>query len=204
MLHPAASLSWKPSQASLPPNPSQRLMSDSDFLSFENALDELSLEEDDLKRLISAGEIRAFREGSKMRLRTEDVTRVASDLGVGESVSEEDAGDVLEVEEVHFDAEEDDQDEGMVTTQLTEEDTLLDDDLEVVEIDDEPEDASPVAAAASRRGRATAETVEEESGGIRGVTILTTLLMAYGLAFVLAMLQARSNGVTDGLVETFK
>ena len=116
-------------------------MSDSDFLSFENALDELSLEEDDLKRLISAGEIRAFREGSKMRLRAEDVTRVAGDLNVGESVSEEDAGDVLEVEEVHFDAEVDDQDEGMVTTQLTEEDTLLDDDLEVVEIDDEPEEA---------------------------------------------------------------
>ena len=179
-------------------------MSDSDFLSFENALDELSLEEDDLKRLISAGEIRAFREGSKMRLRTEDVTRVAGDLNVGESVSEEDAGDVLEVEEVHFDTEVDDQDEGMVTTQLTEEDTLLDDDLEVVEIDDEPEDAPAVAAASSRRGRATAETVEEESTGIRGVTILTTLLMAYGLAFVLAMLQARSNGVTDGLVETFK
>ncbi len=179
-------------------------MSDSDFLSFENALDELSLEEDDLKRLISAGEIRAFREGSKMRLRAEDVTRVAGDLNVGESVSEEDAGDVLEVEEVHFDAEMDDQDEGMVTTQLTEEDTLLDDDLEVVEIDDEPEDAPAVAAASSRRGRATAEEVEEESTGIRGVTILTTMLMAYGLAFVLAMLQARSNGVTDGLVETFK
>ncbi len=179
-------------------------MSDSDFLSFENALDELSLEEDDLKRLISAGEIRAFREGSKMRLRAEDVTRVAGDLNVGESVSEEDAGDVLEVEEVHFDAEVDDQDEGMVTTQLTEEDTLLDDDLEVVEIDDEPEEASAVAAAAPRRGRATAETVEEEPAGIRGLTILTTLLMAYGLAFVLAMLQARSNGVTAGLVETFK
>ena len=125
-------------------------MSDSDFLSFENALDELSLEEDDLKRLISAGEIRAFREGSKMRLRTEDVTRVASDLGAGESVSEEDTGDVLEVEEVHFDAEEDDQDEGMVTTQLTEEDTLLDDDLEVVEIDDEP------AEVAEQRGERTA------------------------------------------------
>ena len=55
-------------------------MSDSDFLSFENALSELSLEEDDLKRLISAGEIRAFREGSKMRLRAEDVTRVAGEI----------------------------------------------------------------------------------------------------------------------------
>ena len=71
-------------------------MSDSDFFSFDKALDKLSsLEEEDLKRLISAGEIRAFRDGSKMRLRAEDVDRVAGDLGFGEPISEEDAGEVL-------------------------------------------------------------------------------------------------------------
>ena len=177
-------------------------MSDSDFLSYENALSELSLEEDDLKRLISAGEIRAFREGSKMRLRAEDVTRVAGDLGVGSSVAEEDAGDVLEVEEVHFEEAADD-DEGMVTTQLTDEDTLLTDDVEVVEIEEEPA-GSAVVASPSRRSRVTDEPVEEEPTGIRALSIVTSLLMVYGLAFALAMLQARSNGVTEGLVEALK
>ncbi|MBL7008567.1 MAG: hypothetical protein ISR76_06180, partial [Planctomycetes bacterium] len=104
-------------------------MSESDFYSFDKAIEKLDLEEDDLKRLISAGEIRAFRDGSKMRLRAEDVARVAHDLGVGGEVAEEDAGEVLEVEEVLF--SEAAEDEGMVTTQLSEEDTLLDDDLEV-------------------------------------------------------------------------
>ncbi len=178
-------------------------MSDSDFLSFENALNELSLEEDDLKRLISAGEIRAFREGSKMRLRAEDVTRVAGDLGVGGSVAEEDAGDVLEVEEVHFEEAADD-DEGMVTTQLTDEDTLLTDDVEVVEIEEEPAGSAVAVASSSRRSRVTTEAVEEEPTGIRALSIVTSLLMVYGLAFALAMLQARSNGVTEGLVEALK
>ena len=111
-------------------------MSDNEFFSFDNALDKLELAEDDLKRLISAGEIRAFRDGSKMRLRTEDVNRVASDLGLAGEVDEATAGEVLEVEEVVI-SEDDNADAGMVTTQLSEEDTLLDDDLEVVEVAEE-------------------------------------------------------------------
>ena len=120
-------------------------MSDSDFFSFDKALEKLSLDEEDLKRLISAGEIRAFRDGSKMRLRAEDVDRVATDLG---AVGEADAGEVLEVEEVGFDG-----DDGMVTTQLSEEDTLLDDgfDLEEVEMEDEPVAAAPARGARSSR-----------------------------------------------------
>ncbi|MGB0686211.1 MAG: hypothetical protein ACPGQD_08570, partial [Planctomycetota bacterium] len=96
-------------------------MSDSEFASFDEALKKLELEEEDLKRLISAGEIRAFREGSNMRLRTEDVTKVASQLGIGSEVAEADAGELLEVEDLPLDGG----DEGMMTTQLSEEDTLL-------------------------------------------------------------------------------
>ena len=53
-------------------------MSDSDFYSFDKALDKLSLDEDDLKRLISAGEIRAFRDGWQTR-RPPRVTNASSD-----------------------------------------------------------------------------------------------------------------------------
>ena len=176
-------------------------MSDSDFFSFDKALDKLSLDEEDLKRLISAGEIRAFRDGSKMRLRAEDVDRVASDLG---AFDESGAGEVLEVEEVGFDG-----DDGMVTTQLSEEDTLLDDgfDLEEVEMDDEPAAAAPARSSRSARagsGRAAAAAPaegEQETTGMLAVSILTAALMIYGVAFVFAALEARSTGLTDGVVE---
>jgi excisionase family DNA binding protein len=178
-------------------------VSDSDFFSFDKALDKLSLDEDDLKRLISAGEIRAFRDGSKMRLRAEDVDRVANDLG---AVDESDAGEVLEVEEVGFDG-----DDGMVTTQLSEEDTLLDDgfDLEEVEMEDEPAAVARSSRGAGRAsaGRAAAAAPaaenEQESTGMLFATILTTAVLVYGVAFVFAALDARSTGLTDAVVEKF-
>jgi excisionase family DNA binding protein len=174
-------------------------VSDNDFYSFDKALNKLSLDEDDLKRLISAGEIRAFRDGSKMRLRAEDVARVATDLG---AVDEADAGEVLEVEEVSFDG-----DDGMVTTQLSEEDTLLDDefDLEEVEVS-----AAPAAAGRSRgaarptSGRsaiAATEEVQTESTGMLFATIVTTMILIWGVAFVFAAMDARSTGLTDKIVD---
>jgi len=188
-------------------------VTESDFFSFDKALDKLSLEEEDLKRLISAGEIRAFRDGSRMRLRAEDVARVAHDLGIdegGKPVAEEDAGEVLEVEEVLFsESAEDEDDQGMVTTQLSEEDTLLDEELEEVEMEEEaPAPASapvPVrrsARTAAARG-ATALEEGEETPGVRALAIITTVFLVYGLAFLFAMAAARSNGLTDPLVNTF-
>ena len=179
-------------------------MSDSDFFSFDKALDKLSLDEDDLKRLISAGEIRAFRDGSKMRLRAEDVDRVANDLG---AVDEADAGEVLEVEEVGFDG-----DDGMVTTQLSEEDTLLDDGFDLEEVEMEEEAAAPAARTSRSSGRASsgraaaaapAAEAEQESTGLLFATILTTAVLVYGVAFVFAALDARSTGLTDAVVEKF-
>jgi len=174
-------------------------LSDSDFYSFDKALNKLSLDEDDLKRLISAGEIRAFRDGSKMRLRAEDVSRVASDLGV---VDEGDAGQVLEVEEVSFDA-----DDGMVTTQLSEEDTLLDEDFGLEEVEME-EEAAPAARSSrssrpqsSRSAGAAQEEAEPMSQGMLAVTIVTTAIMVWGTAFVFAALGARSTALTDSIVD---
>jgi len=175
-------------------------VSDSDFYSFDKALDKLSLDEEDLKRLISAGEIRAFRDGSKMRLRAEDVSRVAQDLG---AVDESDAGEVLEVEEVSFDG-----DDGMVTTQLSEEDTLLDDGFELEEV--EMEEAAPAAAPRARAGRASSARAAAEpeaenmSGGLLMATVVTTGILVFGVAFVFAALDARSSGMTESVVSFFE
>lgn len=44
-----------------------------DYFSFEDVLKELELSEDDLKRMVSEGELRAFRDENKMKFKKEDV-----------------------------------------------------------------------------------------------------------------------------------
>ena len=56
-------------------------MADKDYYSFEEVLKNLKLEEDELKRLVSAGEIRAFRDKNTMRFKAEDVDRLRGDAG---------------------------------------------------------------------------------------------------------------------------
>lgn len=44
-----------------------------DYFSFEDVMGELEVSEDDLKRMVSEGELRAFRDENKMKFRKEDV-----------------------------------------------------------------------------------------------------------------------------------
>lgn len=48
-------------------------MSKIDYFSFERVLEELQLEEDELKRLVSEGEIRAFRDEDRMKFKRSDI-----------------------------------------------------------------------------------------------------------------------------------
>ena len=52
-----------------------------DFYSFEKALRELHMEEEELKRLVSEGEIRAFRDQEKMKFKKEDIERFKKERG---------------------------------------------------------------------------------------------------------------------------
>jgi excisionase family DNA binding protein len=132
-----------------------------DFVSFDKALRELNIQSDELKRLVSEGEIRAFRDGDSMKFKREDI----------ESLLPE------EQEELVFaDGLEDDT--GMVTEELSDEDTLLaDDDL----LDDEPAAApAPKVSRTPARSRARADAQEEESEPVWGA-------VAAALAFVLLL-----------------
>jgi hypothetical protein len=51
-------------------------VAEKDYYSFEEVLRNLKLEEEQLKRLVSAGEIRAFRDKDTMRFKAEDVDRL--------------------------------------------------------------------------------------------------------------------------------
>lgn len=100
-----------------------------EFFSFEEALDRLRLKEEELKRLVSEGEIRAFREGETMKLRRADVDSLRRELMGGDVVDLDDAADEQLVLEDDF------ADPGMATEELSGADTLLEE--EVLDLDEE-------------------------------------------------------------------
>lgn len=112
-----------------------------DFVSFEKALRELKLRSEELKKLVSEGEIRAYRDGDSMKFRREDIASLGAKAEADTRLSE---GDALE------------DDTGMVTEQISEEDTLLaEDDIEV----------QRPAARSSRPSRASAALASPAAAG---------------------------------------
>jgi hypothetical protein len=93
-------------------------VADEEYVSFENALRELQISADQLKRLVSEGEIRAIRgEHNTMRFRKDEIDRLKQDTGktlqFTEATSETLTDDLL------FDeAEDKDVEEGASTVQL--------------------------------------------------------------------------------------
>ena len=106
-------------------------MANQDFYDFDEALDRLGLEAEELKRLVSEGEIRAFRDGDSMRLRAEDVEGLRRGIDEG-AFLEDDAEDMTE--ELVFEDGLGDDDLGMATTQLSEEETLLEEEVDLADV----------------------------------------------------------------------
>ena len=151
-------------------------MSDShdDFVSFEKALRDLNLRSEELKKLVSEGEIRAFRDGDSMKFRTEDID--------GLLPSDED--------ELAFEDNLED-DAGMVTEEFSDEDTLLaEDDLDDEE--DEEDDVAEERAAPRRRSRTAGRiqaSEEEEKAPVWLAVVggLTAVLMLWGMLVVMSI-----------------
>jgi excisionase family DNA binding protein len=168
-----------------------------DFFSFDEALSELRLKEEELKRLVSEGEIRAFRDGETMKLRKGDVEALRSELGGGEVV---DLGESSE--EIVF--EDDLADEaGMATEEISDVDTIIEDDIEDVgEIELEEETvvaAAPVAARRSAGRAAAADEPEQEPRGILAVCIITTLVLIGSLPLIFAVSRGEASGLAKGI-----
>jgi excisionase family DNA binding protein len=105
-----------------------------EFLSFEKALRELKMRSEELKKLVSEGEIRAYRDGDSMKFRKEDVETLTAKSEGAQNLS---MGDALE------------DDTGMVTEQISEEDTLLAEDDIATEEKPSPRSSRARAAAAA-------------------------------------------------------
>lgn len=150
-----------------------------EFYSFDEALKELRLKEEELKRLVSEGEIRAFRQGDTMRLRKADVHNLRNELSGGEVV---DLGGVSEELVFEDDA---DLETGMATEEISEADTILEDDVEdvgEVELEEDelaPERAAPVRRATAVTASAAAREEETEPVWVLGLAILTTAVLVF-------------------------
>ena len=137
-----------------------------DFISFEKALRDLKLRSEELRKLVSEGEIRAFRDGpDSMKFRKEDVEALR-----GQAAGEEELAFADSLED----------DTGMVTEQLSAEDTLL---ADVDEEETAPRAARRSAArssGASSSRVAVAAAAEKEPGWVTAVSILGCLVLIWG------------------------
>lgn len=169
-----------------------------EFYSFEKALDELRLKEEELKRLVSEGEIRAFREGETMKLRRSDVENLRSELAGGEVV---DLGSASE--ELVFEDDPELDEAGMATEEISEADTILEDDIEDVgEV--ELEDEAPAAAAAPRvratPRRAQQEEPETEGGLVLGAMMLSAVVLILAIPLCLDLASDGMSGFSKKLM----
>lgn len=175
---------------------------ENDFFSFEEALDELRLKEEELKRLVSEGEIRAFREGETMRLRKSDIENLRSELSGGEVV---DLGGASE--ELVFEDDSDLDEAGMATEEISEADTILEDDIEDVgEVDVEEIAVGAAAGAAAARAvrspsRRTQVAAEEETEGfgMLAVMLLSTVVLLLAVPVCLDLAKGQASGFTKGI-----
>jgi hypothetical protein len=180
-------------------------VSNEEFFSFDEALSELRLKEEELKRLVSEGEIRAFREGDTMKLRKGDVEALRDELSGGEVV---DLGETSE--ELVF---EDDgllDEAGMATEEIAEVDTIIEDDIEdigEIEIDDVEEAAASTARSAARPSprlsAATPAEDEHEPMGVLAAMIITALVLVASLPIIFSVSSGETNGIAQGIASVF-
>lgn len=181
-----------------------------DFYSFDEALDELKLKEEELKRLVSEGEIRAFRKGDTMKLRRADVENLRAEL----DRDVVDLGDT--VDELVFEDDTDLGDTGMATQELDVE-TLVDDGMEdVAEL--ELEDIAPPSRRSSSRGAAAATAAvaaaapvrrasasaaaadsDEEPGWVKALAILTALILLLTAPIMMSIATGNAGGLAKGV-----
>ncbi len=173
-------------------------MAEKEFLSFEEALRELRLKEEELKRLVSEGEIRAFRDGETVKLRRKDVDDLRSELSGGEVV---DLG-AQAAEELVFE-DDTDLDAGMATEEIPEADTILEESVEEVaevaeeELEEEDEDAYEAVGARAE--------IEEpyEGAAARAAMMLTFGVLVLGLPLALALSRGVATNLAKGIAGWF-
>jgi hypothetical protein len=192
-----------------------------DFYSFEKALRELHIEEEELKRLVSEGEIRAFRDQEKMKFKKEDIDRFKRDhTGEKDVIEALDAAqtgsrDVPTVnasaelpEELVFD--EDDaasQQVGMETAAIADDSFLAEEQTTTKSVEKTTTRSRRPAPAARPAARVrTVTTIETggEPGWMKALLIATALVLFLGAMAAYDASQHKASPMTDWLANMFK
>lgn len=168
-----------------------------DFYSFDEALDELKLKEEELKRLVSEGELRAFRKGDTMKIRRADVELLRSEL-------DSDIADLDEtVEELVFEDDSDlDADAGMATQEL---------DVETLVDDPEPIESAPTSRSSSsarpvKRTAAAASMEEDEDlepAWLTGMLMISSMMLLLAAPILLSLSTGNAGGLAKGVAGMF-
>lgn len=174
-----------------------------EFYNFDEALDQLNLKEEELKRLVSEGEIRAFRDGERMKLRRADVENLKTELMGGEVVDLDGSGDELVFED---DLELDET--GMATEEISDMDTLLEEDVEdigEVELEEEPAPRRTASSGIQRTSAVAAmqEETEEESMGMRLLTIATSAVLLLSMPVAISLSSGNPSGIAKAIAGLF-
>lgn len=173
------------------------------FFSFDEALKELRLKEEELKRLVSEGEIRAFREGDTMKLRRADVESLRSELSGGEVV---DLGEVDE--ELVFEDEADPVAEtGMATEEIADVETIIEDDgvedVGEVEIEEEVVGAETAPQPARRTVRTVEVAETPDSPLTLALLVVTAVLLIAAIPLWTSISRTTGSGVSRSIASLF-
>lgn len=170
-----------------------------EFYSFTEALKHLRLKEEELKRLVSEGEIRAFRDGDTMQLRKQDVENLRSELMGGEVIDLGGAG-----EDLVFEDDADLGDAGMATEEISEMDTLLEEDVEDVGEIELEEEEEPAVVPVRRAAAVVVEEEPTESMLDRVFLVGTTLVMLLVLPIVISVSSGKASDIAKMIAGVFK
>jgi excisionase family DNA binding protein len=200
-----------------------------EFFTFDEVLSKLEIDETKLKRLVSEGEIRAFREGDEMKFRRSDVENLdvvgahsEEETGVIDLSAGSDSSETL-TDDLIFDEGDDldlSADAGMATAEISSQDTLVDEEIgmsteplgidpgdmtDVVDPDDE--DGPSLTATKSRRPdrQAPAEAAPSDIVWALVMTV-TAVFMILGAIVVLGIRDSATGNppeMATKLADTF-
>jgi excisionase family DNA binding protein len=180
----------------------------SEFYNFDEALKQLNLQEEELKRLVSEGEIRAFRDGETMKLRRADVENLKTELIGGDLVEMD-----TKTEELVFEDDLGLDEAGMATEELSDMDTLLAEDVDDIAIpvldvdiedvgevgvDDDDYEDRPVVTQ-----RVAEEEEVAEGMGMRLLAIGTTAILFLGMPIVISLVTGQASDVAGAIAGLF-
>jgi hypothetical protein len=184
-----------------------------EFISFDKVLRELQMQEEELKRLVSEGEIRAFRDQDKMKFKKEDVDRFRK---TRPSAKDETMGAAEVPEELVFDEDDANQDVGMATAAISD-DSFLEEEPPKAAPEAAPAPApakaaarggrSPSASASGRKPRASSVQVGEaqsEGIGFKLAILVSSIVLVFGMFVAMDATRATPSGLTRGIADWFK